>query len=132
MGKTAEPGKESDITKENVLRTCWGLAALWTAVPGTSVAQPCSCWPLAPSLSDAPAWQGPAVLGKSVAQPFCAAGQIRARSHLKDWDTSHSASGPPLALQSQGRDQPLTSCHVRDVRERLVSLESKVASVLLI
>ena len=40
----AKPGKESDISKENVLSTCWGLAALWTAVPGTSVAQPSSYW----------------------------------------------------------------------------------------
>ena len=70
----AESGKEGHISKENVLSTSW--ATLWTAVPGTSLAQPSSCWPLAPSPSDTPAWQGPVVLGSPAAQPLSAAGHM--------------------------------------------------------
>ena len=70
----AESGKEGHISKENVLSASW--ATLWTAGPGTSLAQPCSCWPLAPSLSDTPAWQGPAVLGSPAAQPLSTAGHM--------------------------------------------------------
>lgn len=52
-----------------------GVLLLWTVVSGTSLAQPSSCGPLAPSHWDAPAWQGCAVLGSSSAQPLLAAGK---------------------------------------------------------
>lgn len=49
---------------------------LWITLPGTSQAQPGSCWPLAPSPCDTPALQSQAVLGSLGAQTLLVAGQI--------------------------------------------------------